>query len=94
MEQTRLHLSEDQLMVLTEESKKSDMRIKHAAGIYRGKHKLMGCGYNHMRTCIQGKPIYGLHAEVSAIIDVLKQMSLYKYLSLTDHYKWCFKCPL
>lgn len=71
----------DNLMQLIDLTKKSDMSHKHAAIIYKSHQKILACGYNHSRGCILGKPINGLHAEVDALMQLLKNLGLYSYVS-------------
>lgn len=80
------------ILHLIDFSKKSDMSHKHAAMIYKGNQKILSYGYNHTRGCIFGKPIYGLHAEVDAILQLLKNVSLYQYVTL--NYGCCFTLSL
>lgn len=59
-------------------SKKSPMRTKHSCIIFKGK-KILTFGFNHERSCYDGKIFPSVHAEMHALIKMKRLRKNKKY---------------
>ena len=83
-------LSSNILSSLRQSGLNSNVSFKHSAIIFKGSSKIISVGHNCERNCIHGAEIGTEHAELSAIMKILRTYSAQNALRMGADNKWYF----
>ncbi len=75
---------------LRQQCLQSNVAFKHSAIIFKGNSKIVAVGHNCERGCVHGTQVLTAHAEMSAIFQLLRSLSVPNVLKMGANKKWCF----